>query len=239
MPELNYQIKADLNITPEGAEPTWANLGVMMKNISQALNEVLYQATYLADEGWGSSEVTGGQYTVTFTGDKKDGDPVSDYLFSPEVQYNFGEARKTQLRLTRGTQTITWGVTLANITDAGGDANQPNAVTLTVHGNGKPVFGTTTDSESSKLKTLTIGELDLSPSFTDSQYGYTASTNNLSDIVTAEAEATTATVAITLDGGVITSGEAATWGTGQNVLIITVTNGTNISTYTVIVTKTE
>lgn len=144
MPELNYQIKAELNTTP-GAAPsteTWSDLGVMMKNISQSINEVLYQATYLSDEGWGSSEVTGGQYTVTFTGDKKDGDPVSDYIFKPEVQFEFGEARKTQLRLTRGTKTITWDVTLANITDAGGDANQPNAVTLVIHGNGKPTIGT-------------------------------------------------------------------------------------------------
>ena len=142
MPELNYQIKAELNTTPGVTEPTWSPLGVMMKNISQSINEVLYQATYLSDEGYGSTEVTGGQYTVTFTGDKKIDDPVSDYIFDPDVQYKFGEARKTQLRLTRGTTTITWEVTLANITDAGGDANQPNAVTLVMHGNGKPTIGT-------------------------------------------------------------------------------------------------
>lgn len=160
MPELNYQIKAELNTTPSAvpAGETWADLGVMFKNISQALNEVLYQATYLSDEGWGSTEVTGGQYTVTLTGDKKIGDPVSDYIFSPEVQYAFGEARKTQLRLTRGTQTITWNVTLANITDAGGDANQPNAVTLTIHGNGKPIIGTATAgvTQASTTETGTI-----------------------------------------------------------------------------------
>jgi len=142
--ELNYNMKAELNTTPSAAvgSETWNDLGVAMKNISQALNEVLYQATYLSDAGWGSSEVTGGQYTVTFTGDKKIGDPVSDYIFSEAVQFAFGDARKTQFRLTRGTKTITWDVTLANITDAGGDANQPNAVTLTIHGNGKPKMGT-------------------------------------------------------------------------------------------------
>lgn len=142
MAELNYNIKAELNTAPETATPVWSNLGIMMKNISQSINEVLYQATYLSDEGYGSTEVTGGQYTVTFTGDKKIGDPVSDYIFDPDVQYKFGEARKTQLQFTRGTTTITWEVTLANITDAGGDANQPNAVTLVIHGNGKPVMGT-------------------------------------------------------------------------------------------------
>lgn len=139
--ELNYDIEAELDTSPGEAEPTWSSLGVMMKNITQAINEVLYQANYLADGGWGSTEVTGGQYTVTLTGDKKIGDPVSDYIFDPDVQYKWGSARKTQLRLTRGTTTITWQVTLANITDAGGDSNQPNAVTLVIHGNGKPVMG--------------------------------------------------------------------------------------------------
>lgn len=143
--ELNYNICAELNTTPDALEPTWSNLGVMMKNIAQAINEVLYQASYLADGGYGSTEVTGGQYTVTFTGDKKDGDPVSDYIFDPDVQYKWGDARKTQLRLVKGTQTITWNVTLANIIDAGGDSNQPNAVTLTIHGNGKPEIGTVED----------------------------------------------------------------------------------------------
>lgn len=144
--ELNYNIKAELNTTPNAtpASETWSDLGVMFKNITQSINEVLYQATYLADEGYGSTEVTGGQYIVTLTGDKKVGDPVSDYIFDPEVQYKWGSARKTQLRLTRGTDTITWNVTLANITDAGGDANQPNAVTLTIHGNGKPIMGVVT-----------------------------------------------------------------------------------------------
>ena len=236
--ELNYNIRAELNTTPNAAQPTWSNLGVMMKNITQAINEVLYQASYLADEGYGSTEVTGGQYTVTLTGDKKDGDPVSDYVFNPDVQYKWGNARKTQLRLVKGTQTIVWNVTLANITDAGGDSNQPNAVTLVIHGNGKPVIGTTADDTSSKLKALTIGALVLSPAFSNGQYGYTASTSNLSDVVTATAEATAAVIAITLDGVAVTNGNAATWALGQNIIVVTVTNGTNVSTYTVVVTKT-
>ena len=143
--EINYDVVAELNTTPEagaGSE-TWADLGVMFKNVAQALNEVLYQTSYLANKGWGSTEVTGGQYTVTFTGDRMPGDAVNDFIFNPDIQFKFGEARKTSLRLTRGTQTITWGVTMANITDAGGDANQPNAVTLTLHGNGAPTIGTT------------------------------------------------------------------------------------------------
>lgn len=141
--EINYNIVAELDTSEAPhTQPVWSDMGHMFKNLSQSLNEVLYQATYLADAGWGSSEVTGGQYIVTFTGDRRDGDPVSDYIFDPKVQYAFGEARKSKLRIRRGDKAIIWDVTLANITDAGGDANQPNSVTLTVHGNGKPIFET-------------------------------------------------------------------------------------------------
>lgn len=141
--ELNYDVVCELDTskTPH-TTPIWSDMGTMFKNLSQALNEVLYQATYLSGKGWGSTEVTGGQYTVTFTGDRMPGDAVNDYIFSNEVQFAFGAARKSKLRLVRGTKSIVWDVTLANITDAGGDANQPNAVTLTIHGNGAPTFET-------------------------------------------------------------------------------------------------
>lgn len=145
--ELNYNLIAELDTSDSPhTSPVWSDMGVMFKNLSQSLNEVLYQTSYLADEGWGSTEVTGGQFTVTFTGDRKNGDPVNDYIFSEDVQFAFGNARKTKFRIRRGTKAIEWNVTLANITDAGGDANQPNAVTLTIHGNGKPTFNTVTDS---------------------------------------------------------------------------------------------
>lgn len=139
--ELNYQIICELDTSAAPhTSPVWSDMGAAFKNLSAALNEVLYQATYLSSNGWGSTEVTGGQYTVTFTGDKMAGDAVIDYILSPEVQYAFGEARKAKLRLRRGNTAMLWDVTLANITDAGGDANQPNAVTLTIHGNGAPKF---------------------------------------------------------------------------------------------------
>ncbi|MCI8361324.1 MAG: hypothetical protein HFE86_08330 [Clostridiales bacterium] len=144
--EVNYDIICELDTSAAPhTTPVWSNMGVMFKNVSQALNEVLYQATYLADQGWGRTEVTGGQYTVTFTGDRMNGDAVNDYIFGNSVQFEFGAARKTKMRLVRGKEAIIWDVTLANITDAGGDANQPNAVTLTIHGNGAPKFETLTD----------------------------------------------------------------------------------------------
>lgn len=234
--EINYQIKAELNCGTIAA-PIWGDLGVTMKNLTQSLNEVIYQASYLADEGWGSTEVTGGQFTVTFTGDKKVGDTVSDFIFSDAVQMNWGEARKTQLRLTSSTAVITWNVTLANITDAGGDSTATNAVTLVIHGNGKPSI-TPVAASGSRLESLSIGTLLLNPSFTSSQFGYSATTSDATSVVTAVAEATGAAIVIKNGATTVTNGAAATWSTGTNVLVITVTNGGVAQTYTVVVTKT-
>lgn len=147
-PELNYETEASINITPKEKSPTWASLAALTKNMSQSLNEALYQASYYKDKGWGSTEVTGGQLTLTLTGDCKNGDTAADYILSEEVQYGFGDARKTHLKLQRGDKVIIWPVTLANITAAYGDAGQPNALTVTIHGNGRPSIGTVTASGS-------------------------------------------------------------------------------------------
>ena len=143
-PEINSETEAFINTSPSLDSPTWASLGALTKNMSQALNEVLYQASYYADKGWGSTEVTGAQLTLTLTGDVKPGDDACDYLMGDEVLYGLASARKTHLKLQKGKKIIIWPVTLANITPAYGDSNQPNALTVTIHGNGKPVIGTTT-----------------------------------------------------------------------------------------------
>lgn len=138
--EINYQIKLEIDTTPS-ASPTWAELMEGIKNLAPALNEVIYQASYLSDAGWGSSEVTGGQFTVTLTGDRIVGNAAQDYIFSSAVQYGFGDARKTSFRITQPNgRVIIWPITLANITDGGGDSNQPNAITIAIHGNGRPTI---------------------------------------------------------------------------------------------------
>ncbi len=144
-PEMNYETTAEINTTPGGESATWASMGAFMKNMSQSLNEVLYQATYWDDKGWGSTEVTGAQLTLTVTGDVKQGDTACEYLMSDKVLYGIGEARKSHLRLTKGTKSIIWPVTLANITPAYGDSGTVNALTITIHGNGRPTISTATE----------------------------------------------------------------------------------------------
>lgn len=144
-PAINYETEAYLNIAEDKtAAPEWATIAAFTKNMSQSLNEVLYQASYYQNKGWGSTEVTGGQLTVTLTGDCMPGDKACEYLLSEKVQFGFGENRKTQLKLQKGDKVILWPVTIANITAAYGDAAQPSALTITIHGNGKPTVGTTT-----------------------------------------------------------------------------------------------
>lgn len=79
--------------------------------------------------------------TLSLSGERHFGDPAQDYIFSNAVRYGWGEARKTQLRITRqdGSQ-ILWNVTLATITDGGGDSNQPSGITVEIHGNGAPTI---------------------------------------------------------------------------------------------------
>lgn len=143
-PEMNYETKVYINTAGSSASPEWADMGNLMKNMSQSLNEVLYQATYWADKGWGSTEVTGAQMTLTVTGDVKPEDDACAYLLGDDVLYGIGAARKTHLKLEKGTKVIIWPVTLANITPAYGDSGAVNSLTVTIHGNGRPAIGTTT-----------------------------------------------------------------------------------------------
>lgn len=136
---LNWQNKLEININPEETMPKWAQIKKGFKNLSQALNEAVYQASYLSDEGYSSSTVTGGQYIITLTGDRQFDDEAQNYIFSDKVMFNWGKARETQLRITRADGSkIELDITLAKITDGGGDANTVSAVTVEMHGNGKP-----------------------------------------------------------------------------------------------------
>ena len=142
-PEINYETEAFINTSPAEGQPTWASLANLTTNMAQSLNEVIQQLTYYADKGWGSSEVTGAQLTLTLTGSVKPCDDACDYILSDDVMYGLGEKRKTHMKIQKGKKVIIWPITLANITPAYGDANNINSLTVTIHGNGRPSIGTT------------------------------------------------------------------------------------------------
>lgn len=142
---LNYDYTFEIDTTPNTDVETFARVGDGFNNATTALNEALYQASFLTDGGYGSTEVTGGQLTVTLSGVRKIGDDAQDYIFSDAVKNNFGKARKTSFRMT-DTQgnAISGNCTLAKISESGGDSNQPNAVSVEIHFNGKPVYTSAT-----------------------------------------------------------------------------------------------
>jgi len=86
------------------------------------------------------------------------------------------------------------------------------------------------------LASLGLGALTLTPAFDPTVTEYTASTTNASNTITASGAAGS-TVAITVNGAAHDSGDAATWQTGSNTVVITATNATGTRTYTVTVTK--
>lgn len=135
--EFNNQIDVQLKISRTGSE-RWGDMTKCFKSLNQAINENTYVAAYLADKGFTSTLVTGASPTLQLSGDYTKGDPVCEYLDS--IQYEIGAHRVSEIKMTRGTGTVTCNVTLSGIAIAGGDSNAPNTVNVTIAFNGKPSY---------------------------------------------------------------------------------------------------
>ena len=231
---LNYDYALQINTTPDATPGTYADIKAGFNSVAEAINEVVEQSPYLGDGGYSSTEVTGGQMILTLSGKRYTGDAAQDYIFSDAVYYNWGKARKTDIRLAcPDGSVVTCPVTLAKITRSGGAPNASTAITVEIHFNGAPTVINT------RLASLTIGSLAISPAFDADVTSYIASTSSATDGITATAEDTDATVSILNGTSSVTSGAPATWADGRNVVKVTVANGTFTRTYTVIVTYTE
>jgi hypothetical protein len=134
---LNFQDLYEVNTNP-GGTAVWERLASGLTGASQSNNDVTDQTTYLDGDGFGSTDVTGGQRVLSFAGHREIGDPAQDYIMG--IASDFGLARKTQFRY-RDSQGvgIDAEVTIANIEDAGGDANAKKDIAFEIHANGKPV----------------------------------------------------------------------------------------------------
>lgn len=142
--ELNNEIKVEIDTTPTAQSPTWADMGNAFKNVSTAVNEVVYSATYLADKGFGSSAVVGAAPTLSLTGDFIKGDAVCEYF--DDIQYEIGSKRCTKIRMTRNEHVVTCGVTFTALALTGGESSAPNGISVTIAFNGKPTRAEATES---------------------------------------------------------------------------------------------
>lgn len=89
----------------------------------------------------------------------------------------------------------------------------------------------------SSAKEVKIGDLTLTPSFAPGVRSYKAFTKNSKDAVTVTASSSEATVEIKNKESTVESGNEATWESGENIVTATVTNGSDKTQYTVVVTK--
>mgnify|MGYP002934162975 FL=1 len=97
-----------------------------------------------------------------------------------------------------------------------------------------PAAETTPDTT---LSSLSIGSLNLSPAFNKDTTAYTASTSNATNTITAVPSDSNAVVEIKVGETAVDNGGSATWASGENTVIIKVTNGSSENTYTIAVSK--
>lgn len=135
--EMTSEIKLTINTTPEASEAAYEDMGAAFKDISTAVNEVVYTATYLSDGGFSSSAVVGAAPTITLNGDYIKNDPVCQYLSA--IQYAIGASRVTDVKLIQSGRSIVCPVTITSLQISGGSSNAPNSISVTLTFNGKPV----------------------------------------------------------------------------------------------------
>ena len=114
---------------------------------------------------------------------------------------------------------------------------EPGAVQSAVDGWFDTVYEPDYSGTAVSLSDLTIGSINLSPAFDADVTEYTAATSNATNTITATLNDNTADAVITVNGDSLTNGGSATWETGENTVVITVTKGVSSKKYTVIVTK--
>ena len=103
MPHLdfapNYAHVIELDITPEAAEPTWANALRGISNCVPTPNETVSEDTYYHNLGNGNDDVTAVKLQIAMTGHRMYGDPVQDYVAS--LMLETGSKRNTRFRWTQ------------------------------------------------------------------------------------------------------------------------------------------
>lgn len=92
-------------------------------------------------------------------------------------------------------------------------------------------------ADSPALSGLTIGALNLTPTFDPDVTEYAVTTSNSTNKVTATCDDEDASITILVGETPLENGSSATWASGENTLTITVAKGEAETVYTVTVTK--
>lgn len=134
---LNSQYKMEIDITPSENAPTWVTLKTGISSMEPVMNDVTEQTNYYDSAGYGCTSVTGGQFIISFAGDRVYGDSALDYIF--KQMWVFGCGRKTNFRMTDPAyNTVSGIVTLVNISGPGGDSGK-GSFSFELHFDGEPL----------------------------------------------------------------------------------------------------
>lgn len=135
--QMNYEDLLEIDVTPLETESTWARIAAGITGADPSNNEDVAQDKYLDGDGYGSSDVTGAQKTLSFSGHRVLGDTAQDYIAS--LQHELGGNRKTSFRYTDGQgRKYSGPCTIANVEIGGGGAESKKEMSFEVHLNGKP-----------------------------------------------------------------------------------------------------
>lgn len=135
--EQNFQRLYEIDITPNGASPTWARLGAGLTGADPSNNEEIDQTKYLDGDGYAESEVIGAQFTLAFSGHRVIGDAAQDFIAS--LEHELGNNRKTTFRTYDKFGNLKQGdCTIANVDFGGGDAGAKVDIAFEIHVAGKP-----------------------------------------------------------------------------------------------------
>lgn len=129
----------ELDIDPSSDTEKFERLAAGITGMDPDPNDEVAQDKYFDGEGFGETDVTGSQLVLTFSGHRKYGDKVQDYIFSLLLEP--GPKRRTTLQWTLPNgDNFEGSVTIANITGPGGEAGEKGEIGFELHFNGKPEF---------------------------------------------------------------------------------------------------
>jgi hypothetical protein len=245
------QFKSFLN-TGTTLSPVWSVVGSGVTTGKIAYNPKTLQEIYI-DQTTGVTEVQSYMPNYPIEATCKQGDPVYNLVDNLRVNRSILDAAHVDMLNVWLYETPVSGQYPAErqsvsiqIESFGGDggvvnkiAYQLNFLGASIQGFYNPVSGVFTPVPIlASLSSLVLGAgpLVLSPVFSSSQLFYTTTTVNSTDTITAVAN-NGGTIVIKNGVTTVTNGGSATWVTGANTVTVQVTVGTEVNTYTIIVTK--
>jgi hypothetical protein len=117
----------------------WARIGAGITGVEPDGKEETSSDAYYDGGGMSSTDVTGGQQQLKFTGHRVYGDPAQDYIASLVLAY--GEARKRPVRWVSPNGAVIEGIaSIVNIKPGGGDANNKSDFGFEAHFDGRPNY---------------------------------------------------------------------------------------------------